>query len=370
MEEVKIIPTQYGRGVAANRSWKEGEIIRISECIYLPNNQMPLKSQGSALWAYVFSAAKDGVLVSLDWTSLMNHSEDNFNVEYKPTDDNKIIFKASRDINPGDELLINYGYDVIDHNKHFGIDTDKLNEDTLQGFDMSASQGGVGLSSVKIFSDFFDDIDGLIEYVNSVFKGKDFDCSCFAYFVKQNFPDARIYFRGNPRNYHFYVEVGGKFYHKFANNPAGPLNEKGLLSSNIVFTTISSEQKPVIWKGGFPILNTKFLSEKIKRLEGESLIGALHDIRNVLFDAPDNVKEEFNQIVQYFAAYNPKIYRINTVNKKINGLQKRLSNHKYKDARNREIDTLRLRQYQAELQYLKEYKSLADKINSINNNLK
>lgn len=193
MEEVKIIPTQYGRGVAANRSWKEGEIIRISECIYLPDNQMPLKSQGSALWAYVFSADKEGVLVSLDWTSLMNHSEDNFNVEYRPTDDNKVIFKAARDINPGDELLINYGYDVVEHNKHFGIDTDKLNEDTLQGFDMSASQGGVGLSSVKIFSKR-NDGEELIKDLQNL-KDQLFDASDD---VKESFNQVVKYFAVRP----------------------------------------------------------------------------------------------------------------------------------------------------------------------------
>ena len=148
---VKIVPTQYGRGVVANRSWRKDDLITVSECIYLPDSQMPLKSQGSSLWAYVFSAAKEGVLVALEWTSLMNHSSEDFNVLYYPTEDNKVVFKAARNIEAGDELLINYGYDVVEHNKSFLIDTDKLNEDTLKGFDSPASQGGVELSSVKMF---------------------------------------------------------------------------------------------------------------------------------------------------------------------------------------------------------------------------
>jgi hypothetical protein len=92
-------------------------------------------------------------------------------------------------------LLINYGYDVVEHNKHFGIDTDKLNDDTLQGFDMSASQGGLGLGSVKMHSEedgqelidalhnlkdqLFDAPDEIKEEFNSVVKY--FDKEYFAF---------------------------------------------------------------------------------------------------------------------------------------------------------------------------------------------
>lgn len=372
MEEVKIIPTQYGRGVSANRSWREGDIIRISECIYIPDNQMPLKSQGSALWAYVFSAAKEGVLVSLDWTSLMNHSEDDFNVEYNPTDDNKIVFKAARDINPGDELLINYGYDVVEHNKYFGIDTDKLNEDTLQGFDMSASQGGVGLSSVKIFDKKFDKIEDLLKWVNNPKRVNKIDCAVFGYLMEKSFPDVTLYYvPSHFSKYHIEVRYGNQFYEKQGDEPAKLMTEAEVNADadrrkTLLRIDSTLQNTPVYFVGGAPAFNELFIKKKLKEIDGMELIEALHDIRNVLFDAPDDVKEEFNQIVQYFAADDPKQSRKKAVQYRISKLQDRLTKHKYKDARNREADTLKLQQYQAELKYLNEYLSLAAKINAIN----
>jgi hypothetical protein len=95
--EVKIVPTKYGRGVVANRSWKQGDVVETSDCICLSINQMPTRKQGSPLWSYVFSALNGNVLVALGWTSVMNHSSTDYNLEYEPTEDNKVVFRALKD---------------------------------------------------------------------------------------------------------------------------------------------------------------------------------------------------------------------------------------------------------------------------------
>jgi len=49
------------------------------------------------------------------------------NMVYHPTKDNKIKFRAIKDINPGEELTISYGYDVAEHTKELGFDLQDWN---------------------------------------------------------------------------------------------------------------------------------------------------------------------------------------------------------------------------------------------------
>lgn len=152
--DIKVIQTKYGRGIKSNKEYAKGEVITISEGIPLTESQMPSAKVGSPIWAYIFNGLYPGkYILSLDWTSLMNHSEE-ANITYFPISDTQVKFVALRNIKPGDELNIDYGYDIKSHSESFGINEEKLVNDT-QLFDavgnMSASQGGVDL--IKLYSD-------------------------------------------------------------------------------------------------------------------------------------------------------------------------------------------------------------------------
>lgn len=127
--QVEIKNTENkGRGVFAKVLIQKGTK-HISEGIYLLPDQLESKSP---LWMYVFNAPKSGEIVSLDWTSLMNDDK-NPNLDYKPISNTQIEFVALRDIYPGEELTINYGYDIEDHTKELEIDLDAWNEATIGG---------------------------------------------------------------------------------------------------------------------------------------------------------------------------------------------------------------------------------------------
>jgi len=129
---------KVGRYIISDKAFKKGEVVTISECIPLKGNHMPRFSTGSPLWQYVFQGiTPDTQLVSLDWTSLMNHSEDP-NLEYHPISDMQIQFTAAKDIEPGDELNINYGYDPLKHHSEVNSDMSDWNTYTATLHDAGA----------------------------------------------------------------------------------------------------------------------------------------------------------------------------------------------------------------------------------------
>jgi len=143
---------KVGRFVIADKSYPKNSILSVSECIPLKGLHMPRFSTGSPLWSYVFNGKTPGVeLVALDWTSLMNHSDDP-NVIYEPINDLQIEFRALKDINEGDELNINYGYDPLRHTQALGADMNSWNQLTAFDGNMAASQGGVENSMVSMVS--------------------------------------------------------------------------------------------------------------------------------------------------------------------------------------------------------------------------
>lgn len=98
-----------GRGIFASTLIREGELISKSPCIPISIFDM---TPDSKLWKYVFNYTNKIKLLSLDYTSLMNHDE-NPNVGYQVISQTEIEFVALKDISEGEELTINYGYDVI-----------------------------------------------------------------------------------------------------------------------------------------------------------------------------------------------------------------------------------------------------------------
>ncbi|MCR5049683.1 MAG: SET domain-containing protein-lysine N-methyltransferase [Paludibacteraceae bacterium] len=83
------------------------------------------------LWTYAFAvyhSKKDALLV-LDWTSLLNDAMSP-NLAFFARRNNQVEFVALRDIQPGEELTIHYGYDVYRHAKAKGINIIEWNKKT------------------------------------------------------------------------------------------------------------------------------------------------------------------------------------------------------------------------------------------------
>lgn len=140
--EIKNIPGK-GRGIITTKPIKEGEVVRISDCIPVTDRDCNPHSVIRSYW-FIDKSGRE-FLIALDWTSFMNH-DDNANVDYRPINATQIKFVAIRNINAGEELTINYGYDPSEHNKDIGIDMEQWNALT-KTFD-----GGTGVSSAAAAS--------------------------------------------------------------------------------------------------------------------------------------------------------------------------------------------------------------------------
>lgn len=95
-----------GRGVFANRSIQIGELIETAHVIVIPNDEIT-----TTIDFYVFTWLGETSAIALGTASLYNHSNDP-NVAFVRDYDNGVItFAATRDIEEGEELYINYGYE-------------------------------------------------------------------------------------------------------------------------------------------------------------------------------------------------------------------------------------------------------------------
>ena len=102
-----------GRGVFALRTIRKDEIIEIAPLVIFSSDESRLITK-TVLNHYVFQWGKE-TAVALGIMSLVNSNEQNPNVTYENDRKNKtIIFSANRDISPGEQLFIAYGYDAAD----------------------------------------------------------------------------------------------------------------------------------------------------------------------------------------------------------------------------------------------------------------
>ena len=94
-----------GRGVFATRAFAEGE--DVETC---PTVDVADADATGRLNDYVFTSHEDAdvVLLVLGYGMLYNHSA-NPNVEYVQGEPDTIVFRALRDVEPGEELTIDYG---------------------------------------------------------------------------------------------------------------------------------------------------------------------------------------------------------------------------------------------------------------------
>ena len=109
-----------GRGVFAGRRFRKGEVIEVCPVIPLTRTQTR-KCRGEILDRYIFqwprSAYPSAVVLGLG--SLYNHSHTP-NARFIPrTGADDMVFKAMRDIEAGEQILVNYEWPARDY--HFPV---------------------------------------------------------------------------------------------------------------------------------------------------------------------------------------------------------------------------------------------------------
>lgn len=101
-----------GRGVFASRKIKKGTIVERSPLITFNKKDTELL-ENTLLDKYCFEYKKDRVCLALGVGSLFNHDMDNNIVAILNYDKNVMEFKTTKEIYKGEELYINYGYELF-----------------------------------------------------------------------------------------------------------------------------------------------------------------------------------------------------------------------------------------------------------------
>jgi len=112
VRESKVV--DGGRGLFAEKKYKENDIIDLCPTIKIPHDNIYAKSR---LNDYVFQSVndEDHVLVSMGYCGVMNHSQEKQNATWmidKETESIKMY--AIRDIEPDEEFYANYGQEYWD----------------------------------------------------------------------------------------------------------------------------------------------------------------------------------------------------------------------------------------------------------------
>lgn len=100
-----------GRGVFAKSFIKKGEILEVSPYIEIQGSDYR-QIEESILMYYWYEVQSRIRAIGLGYTSLYNHSKEN-NADFTVLQKSKHIkIKAVKDIKKGEEIHLNYGYDV------------------------------------------------------------------------------------------------------------------------------------------------------------------------------------------------------------------------------------------------------------------
>lgn len=83
-------------------------VIEICPIIVIPGEQAREIVRGYVLYEYYFEWKKDSIAIALGYGSLYNHSE-HPNAKFEPDYKNQyIIFKSTKEIPAGEEILVDY----------------------------------------------------------------------------------------------------------------------------------------------------------------------------------------------------------------------------------------------------------------------
>jgi SET domain-containing protein len=100
---------KMGRGVFANRNFKDAETIEVCPVIFIADLDQS-RWKGTMLEDYVFGWGHNLAIV-LGYGSLYNHSTDANVGQFRSLKDCIMTFYAKRAIKQGEQLFINYGWD-------------------------------------------------------------------------------------------------------------------------------------------------------------------------------------------------------------------------------------------------------------------
>lgn len=101
-----------GRGVFSSVFLKENDLIELCELLILDYSEA-----GETLERYIFEFSKNKVALALGYGSLYNHSENPNAQAELDIKNKKLRILSLRDIYPGEEITINYGYSDFDKKK-------------------------------------------------------------------------------------------------------------------------------------------------------------------------------------------------------------------------------------------------------------
>lgn len=102
-----------GRGILAGRRFSAGEVVDAAPVVVVPPGEWSLLEQTElGRFCFVWDDDKGSVAVALGRGSLFNHSWTPNVTPEKRFGSRRMVFIALRDIEPGEELTINYGGDV------------------------------------------------------------------------------------------------------------------------------------------------------------------------------------------------------------------------------------------------------------------
>jgi SET domain-containing protein len=96
-----------GRGVFARRLICDGEVIERVPVLVLPVGETKSNSGTTRMAGYCFEWGRGTVAVALGYGSLYNHSYKP-NARYDDESGQSKVFRAIRDIAPGEEIVVNY----------------------------------------------------------------------------------------------------------------------------------------------------------------------------------------------------------------------------------------------------------------------
>lgn len=110
--EVRRSPGK-GRGVFARRRIKAGEVIERVPVLVVPIDDLNQGEAWTSLGNYCFVWSKRTVALALGYGSLYNHSF-HPNARYDDRGQQTKVFTSLRDIEPGEEITVNYNGDPND----------------------------------------------------------------------------------------------------------------------------------------------------------------------------------------------------------------------------------------------------------------
>lgn len=102
-----------GRGVFARKLIRSGTIIERVPMLVFSSDEIHLNGKPTTLYRYCFEWGKDTVAIALGFGSIYNHSYSP-NARYDDIAQRTKVFTAIQDIQPGEEITINYNGDPND----------------------------------------------------------------------------------------------------------------------------------------------------------------------------------------------------------------------------------------------------------------